>query len=62
MEKSKLISSVIANLRLAYGYYFKDFDEEMTLGIIKLYQDNLGEYSSEVLNNAVNEIIKTSKF
>ena len=29
MEQSKLISSVIARLRVAYPYQFKDYDDEM---------------------------------
>ena len=47
MEQSKLISGVIAKLRIAYPYYFKDLDEDMLMGLIKMYQD---------------EIIRTSKF
>ena len=62
MEQSKLISSVIAKLRIAYPYYFKDLDEEMILGMVKMYQDQLAGYDYEIVINAIDNIIKTSKY
>lgn len=62
MDQSKLISSVIAKLRVAYPYQFKDYDDEMLLGLIKLYQDNLIVYRPETIVTSIDEIIKESKF
>ena len=62
MEQSKLISSVIARLRVAYPYQFKDYDDEMLLGLVKLYQDNLIGYRPETIVTSIDEIIKESKF
>lgn len=62
MEQSKLISGVIAKLRIAYPYYFKELDEEMLLGLIKMYQDQITGYTPEIVLKAIDEIIRTSKF
>lgn len=62
MDKSKLISSVIAKLRIAYPYYFKELDEDMILAMVKMYQDNLGMFNYQTISNAIDEIIKTSKY
>ncbi len=62
MEQSKLISRVIAKLRIAYPYYFKELDEEMLLGLIKMYQDQITGYTPEIVLKAIDEIIRTSKF
>lgn len=62
MEQSKLISGVMAKLRIAYPYYFKDLDEELILGMVKVYQEQLVGYTSEIVLKAIDEIIRTSKF
>ncbi len=62
MEQSKLISGVIAKLRIAYPYYFKELSEEMLLGLIKMYQDQITGYTPDVVLKAIDEIIRTSKF
>lgn len=62
MEQSKLISGVMAKLRIAYPYYFKDLDEELILGMVKVYQEQLVGYTPEIVLKAIDEIIKTSKF
>lgn len=62
MERSKLISSMIARLRVAYPSQFKDYDEEMLLGLVKLYQDSLASYRSDTIVTSIDEIIKESKF
>lgn len=62
MEQSKLISSVIAKLRIAYPYYFKDLEDEMVLGMVKMYQDQLVGYDYEIVMKAIDKIIKTSKY
>ena len=45
MEQSKLISGVIAKLRIAYPYYFKELDENMLMGLIKMYQEQITGYT-----------------
>ena len=62
MEQSKLISSVIAKLRIAYPYYFKELDEDMLIGLVKMYQDQIVGYAPQVVMKAIDEIIKRSKF
>ncbi|MCI9434738.1 MAG: hypothetical protein HFI86_05670 [Bacilli bacterium] len=64
MEQSKLISSVIAKLRVAYPYYFKELDDDdkMLLGFIKMYQDQITGYNPKIVLKAIDEIIRTSKF
>lgn len=62
MEQSKLISGVMAKLRIAYPYYFKDLDEELILGMVKVYQEQLVGYTPEIVLKAIDEIIRTSKF
>ena len=53
MERSKLISSMIARLRVAYPSQFKDYDEEMLLGLVKLYQDSLASYRSDTIVTSI---------
>lgn len=67
MEQSKLISGVMAKLRIAYPYYFKDLNEnsndnEMLLGLIKMYQEQIVGYTPEIVLKAIDEIIRSSKF
>lgn len=62
MDQSKLISSVIARLRVAYPHQFKDYNDEMLLGLVKLYQDNLIGYRPETIVTSIDEIIKEFKF
>lgn len=62
MEQSKLISSFIAKLKVAYPYYFKDLSDEEFLGMFNLYQENLSEYGSNTLLEALKQIIKNNKF
>lgn len=61
-DKSKLISSFIAKLKMAYPYYFKDFNEEDTLDMVMMYQDMLGNYNEQTLDKVVKDIIKTKKY
>lgn len=62
MEQSKLISGVIAKLRIAYPYYFKELDENMLMGLIKMYQEQITGYTPEIVLKAIDEIIRISKF
>ena len=60
-DKSKLISSFIAKLKMAYPYYFKDFNEEDTLDMVMMYQEMLGSYNEATLNEVAKKIITTKK-
>ncbi len=62
MEASKLISMLIAKLKIAYPYYFKELTDEEFLGLIAMYQEHLSEYDEETLSYAINSIIKKNKF
>ena len=62
MEQSKLISVFIAKLKVAYPNYFKDLSNEQMIDLITLYQDMLGEYNEQTLNQVAKEIIKTKKY
>lgn len=62
MEQSKLISVFIAKLKMAFPNYFKDLSNQQMLDLIALYQDMLGNYSEEILNKVVKDIIKTKKY
>ncbi len=62
MEKSKLVSSVIAKLKIAYPYYFKDLTDEEFVGLVSMYQEQLVGYRPEIIMRSVNNIISKSKF
>lgn len=62
MEQSKLISSFIAKLKIAYPYYFKDLTDEEFIGMVNLYQENLSVYRSSTLSEALKKIIRNNKF
>lgn len=62
MDKSKLISNVIAKLKIAYPYYFKDLNTEELTGLISMYQSNLSIYDYKTVLTIIDEIIKTSRF
>ena len=62
MEQSKLISSAIARLKIAYPYYFKELKTEELVGLINMYQEELGIYNETTLINAIKSIIRKNKF
>ncbi len=62
MEQSKLISIVIAKFKIAYPYYFKDLTDEEFLGLVSLYQEELGSFHPIALLNAIKVIIRNNKF
>lgn len=62
MEQSKLISIVIAKFKIAYPYYFKDLTDEEFLGLVSLYQEELGIFHPIALLNAIKVIIRNNKF
>lgn len=62
METSKLISSVIAKLKIAYPYYFDKLTDEEFTGLVIMYQEELYMYNKMTLTNAIKSIIRKSKF
>ena len=63
MNQSKSISIILARLKLAYPYYFKNLNDEEFIGLISMFQDGLEDYSNNnILLEAVKSIIKKSKF
>lgn len=62
MEQSKSISIIIAKLKIAYPYYFKDLTDEEFLGLISMYQEELSFYNDATLQEAVKLIIRKNKF
>ena len=62
MEQSKLISVVIARLKIAYPYYFKELTMEELAGLVSMYQEELSIYNELTLMNAIKSIIRKSKF
>ena len=62
MEKSKLISGMIAKFKIAYPYYFRELKNEELIGMISLYQEELAEYNELTIANATKSIIRNSKY
>ncbi len=62
MEQSKLISIVIAKFKIAYPYYFKDLTDEEFLGLVSMYQEELGNFNPIALLDAIKVIIRKEKF
>lgn len=62
MEQSKLISSAIARLKIAYPYYFKELKTEELVGLVSMYQEELSIYNEPTLMNAIKSIIRKNKF
>ena len=62
MEQSRLISSVIAKLKIAYPYYFKELKTEELAGMISMYQEELSGYNELTLMSAVRSLIRKNKF
>ena len=61
MEQSRLISSVIAKLKIAYPYYFKELKTEELAGMISMYQEELSGYNELTLVSAVRSLIRKNK-
>ena len=58
----KQIVNFVVVLKTAYPYAFKDMTDEEVEQMVNLYEEMLGGYSEETLNQVVKEIIKTRKF
>lgn len=61
MEQSYL-NKIIATLKIAYPYYFKEMKKEEAMAFINLYTKKLSNYSPNVVITAIDKIITTSKF
>lgn len=62
MEISKLVSIIIATLKVAYPYYFKDLSDDEFVGLISLYQEMFANLNENVIMIAIKKIIKKSKY
>lgn len=62
MEASKLVSVIIANLKVAYPYYFKDLTDEEFVGLISLYQEMFSNLNENAIMIAIKKIIKKNKY
>ena len=62
MEQSKLISVIIAKLKVAYPSYFEKYNDEEFLGLVSLYQETFIDCNPNALLLTIKKIIKTSKF
>lgn len=62
MEQSKLISGIIAKFKITYPYYFKELQSEELVLLVNMYQEQFSRCHPEILNRAVDVIIRTSKF
>lgn len=62
MEQSKLISEMIANLKISYPYYFEKLTKEEFIGLISIYQSQFLSYERTVLMKAINNLIARNKF
>lgn len=60
MEQSQF-SSMMAQLKLAYPYYFKDLKKEEVIALARLYKENLN-FDFSVIESAIKRIIRTHKF
>lgn len=61
MEQSYL-SKIMAVLKIAYPYYFKEMEEEDSRAFLSLYSKKLKDFEYQVAAKAIDEIITKSKF
>lgn len=62
MEQSKLISCVIAKLKIAYPYYFNKLSKEDFVGMVTMYQEYLGNLNPNALMMTLKKIIKKEEY
>jgi hypothetical protein len=60
MDQSQL-SKIIAILKIAYPYYFKDLTVEETVAMVSLYKSQIN-YDYKTTSSAVTELIKIKKY
>lgn len=61
MDQS-FLNKILATLRIAYPYYFKDLSKEESIAFANLYSKKLSTYEPNTVISAIDEIITTSKF
>ena len=61
MEQSYL-NKIIATLKVAYPYFFKDMSEDEAIAFITLYTKKLSKYEPNIVITAIDKIITSSKF
>lgn len=62
MEQLQSISEIIAKLKIAYPYYFKELTKEELLGMASIYQETLGMYNKITIQKAINQIVRENQF
>lgn len=62
MEQSKLISCVIAKLKIAYPHYFNKLSKEDFVGMVTMYQEYLGNLNPNALMMTLKKIIKKEEY
>lgn len=61
MDQS-FLNKILATLRIAYPYYFKDLSKEESIAFVNLYSKKLSTYEPNTVISAIDEVITTSKF
>lgn len=61
MEQSEL-AKIVALLRVAYPYHFKDWKKEDVFSMISIYKQQFKEFHIVSLTNAINVLIKVCKY
>ena len=62
MEVSNLINNVVMRLKIAYPSYFSRLSNEELIALVQIYKEELNGYNDKVLNSAVRQLIRTSKY
>ena len=58
MDQS-FLNKILATLRIAYPYYFKDLSKEESIAFANLYSKKLSTYEPNTVISAIDEIITT---
>lgn len=56
------VKAVLALIKLAYPYYYKDFSTDELLALIKLWEIQFNGYKDDDITSAVNCLISTNKY
>lgn len=62
MEQSKLVSYIIAKLKIAYPYYFNKLSKEDFVGMVSMYQEYFGNLNVNALMITLKKIIKKEEY
>lgn len=55
------MSKIIAQLKIAYPYYFRDLKADEALALIEIYRENIN-YPYEIANKSIKNIIRRNKY